>query len=164
MAKPTAVEFTAERIEELLADSPAFAKVEDNFYVLRQGSAYVYVHVLPWDPDRALVRLVAQLAGGVEMTPDLAIRLLRLNTRMRFGSFGFVPTGACVILTHTLLGGSTLDADELISAVRTVALLADEYDDRIVEEAGGKRMQDLLDDSLTSVLLADLGGGEGWDG
>jgi hypothetical protein len=163
MADPSAVEITAARVEEVLEGSPAFAKVEENFYVVRQGSAYVYVHVVPWAPERALVRLVAQLAGGVEMTPDLAIRLLRLNTRMRFGAFGFVPRGSCVILTHTLLGGSTLDSDELLSAVRTVAIVADDYDDRIVDEAGGKRMQDLVDESAAAALLTDLGAEEDWD-
>jgi hypothetical protein len=164
MSEQSTVEITAKRVEELLSDSPAFAKVEDNFYVVRQGSAYVYVRVLGWDPDKALVRLVAQLAGGVEMTPELAIRLLRINTRMRFGAFGYVAKGSCIILTHTLLGGETLDADELLSAVRTVAVLADEYDDHIVEEAGGMRMQDLVDDSTTAAMLEDMNAPQSWDG
>ena len=94
-------------VEETLAGSPAFARVEPRFYVLRQGTAYVYIHVLPWEPDRALVRLVAQLARGVEMTPDLAIKLLRLNARLRFGAFGYVKEGSCVVFGHTLLGGET---------------------------------------------------------
>ncbi len=152
MAKPTAVEVTISAIEKALADNPAFAQVDDSFYVVRQGSAYVYIRVVPWE-ERALVRLVAQLVGGVDITPDLTMRLLRANTRMRFGAFGFVPQGACIILTHTLLGGATLDEDELLTALSTMAIVADEYDDAIVEVAGGKRMQDLLDDSAATALL-----------
>jgi hypothetical protein len=139
-----------------LAESPAFARVDSDFFVVRQGSAYIYLRVLPWNPDRAVVRLVAQVVGGVDMTPDLAIRLLRLNTRVRFGSFGFVLDGACVVLSHTLLGGETLDGEELVSALRAMAIVADEFDDEIVAEAGGKRMQDLVDESHAAALLAAL--------
>ena len=119
MSKETnAVRVTVARIEETLATSQAFTRVEPRFYVVRQGTAYVYIHVLDWGPDRALVRLVAQLAHGVEMTPDLAIKLLRINARLRFGAFGWVPQGSCVIFAHTLLGGETLDAEEITTAVR----------------------------------------------
>ncbi len=163
MANQSSVEVTVARVEQALSGSPAFAKIETNFYVVRQGSAYVYVHVVPWGDNRAIVRLVAQLAGGVEMTPDLALRMLRINARMRFGAFGYVANGACVIISHTLLGGDTLDGEELLSALRSLAITADEYDDHIVEEAGGKRMQDLLDDHATASLLADLAAREGWD-
>jgi hypothetical protein len=157
MSKDTpAVRVTVARIEETLATSPAFTRIEPRFYVVRQGSAYVHIHVVPWEPERALIRLIAQLAVGVEMTPDLALKLLRRNARLRFGSFGYVEQGSCVILTHTLLGGVTLDTDELTSALRDISVLADEFDDRIVEEVGGKRMQDLLDASATAAFLSDL--------
>jgi hypothetical protein len=45
----SAVKVTVARIEETLAGSPAFTRVEPCFYVVRQGTAYVYIHVLPWD-------------------------------------------------------------------------------------------------------------------
>ncbi len=164
MSKDTpAVRVTVARIEETLAGSTAFTRVEPRFYLVRQGSAYLYIHVVDWEPDRALVRLVAQLARGVEMTPDLAIKLLRLNARLRFGAFGYVEQGACVVLAHTLLGGETLDADEINTAVRDLSILADEFDDRIVEEAGGQRMQDLIDASASAALFSDLDPSPTWD-
>jgi hypothetical protein len=159
----TAVRTTVARIEEALAASPAFTRVEPRFYVVRQGSAYVFIHVLPWEPDRALVRLVAQLARGVEMTPDLAIRLLRYNARLRFGAFGYVAQGSCVVFAHTLLGGETLDGDEITTADRDISMLADEFDDRIVEEAGGKRMQDLIDASAAAAFFSDIDPSPTWD-
>ncbi len=158
-----AVQVTIARIEATLADSPAFTRIEPQFYVLRQGTAYVYLHVLPWEPERALVRLVAQLARGVEMTPDLAMKLLRLNARIRFGAFGYVAQGSCVVIVHTLLGGETLDAEEITTALRDLSVLADEFDDRIVEEAGGQRMQDLIDASATASFFTDLDAPRAWD-
>lgn len=143
------------RIEQTLADSPAFVRVEPRFYVVRQGTAYIYIQILPWEPDRAVVRFVAQLVRGVEMTPDLAMKLLRMNARLRFGAFGYVPQGACVVLVHTLLGGETLDPDEILAALRDMSVIADEYDDRIFEEFGGHRMQDLIDASAASAFFDD---------
>jgi hypothetical protein len=150
----SAVRVTVARIEETLAGSTAFTRIEPRFYVVRQGSAYVYIQILPLEPGRALVRLVAQLARGVEMAPDLAIKLLRLNARLRFGAFGYVSQGSCVVLAHTLLGGETLDADEITTVLRDLSMLADEYDDLIVEEAGGKRMQDLIDASAAASFFS----------
>lgn len=156
LKEQNAVRITVARLEETLAGSPAFTRIEPRFYVVRQGSAYVYIHVLAWEPDRALVRLVAQLARGVDMTPDLAIKLLRFNARLRFGAFGYVEQGSCVVLVHTLLGGETLDADEIEAAVRDLSVLADEFDDRIVEEVGGQRMQDLIDASASDAIFSEL--------
>jgi hypothetical protein len=155
-----AVHTTCARIEELLAESHAFRKVDARFYVVRQGSAYIYMHVLEWEPGRAVIRFVAQLARGVEMTPDLAIKQLTLNARLRFGSFGWVRSGQCVTLQHTLLGGGTLDAEELLATLRDLALLADEYDDRIVAEAGGQTMQEVLEEHemhhLRDAVVSEL--------
>src|SRR3954454_11643530 len=152
----SAVRVTVARLEETLAGSPAFTRVEPRFYVVRQGTAYVYIHVLPWEPERALVRLVAQLARGGEMTPELAIKLLRHNARLRFGAFGYVSQGSCVVFAHTLLGGETLDAEEITTAVRDLSMLADDFDDMIVEEPGGQRMQDLIDASAAATLFSEL--------
>jgi hypothetical protein len=151
-----AVRVTCHRIEEVLGPSAAFMKIEERFYLVRQGSAFVYVHVVPWEPDRALVRFVAQLARGVEITPELAIRMLRMNAKLRFGSFGWVQEGRCVTLQHTLLGGATLDGNELLATLRDIAMLADEYDDWVVSEAGGKTMQALLKEKELAVLEREV--------
>ena len=143
-------------LEKALSQSPAFQKVDKNFYVVRQGSAYVYIMVMDWGEDRSVLRLVAQLVRGVDLSPDLAMKLLRLNARMRFGAFGFVRDGACVTFSHTLLGGDALRRDELLAALRDVALVADEYDDLIMAEAGGQTMQQLLEQSALSSLRDHL--------
>jgi len=158
----SAVRVSIARIEQTLADSPAFFRVEPRFYVVRQGTAYIYIQILPWEPDRAVVRFVAQLVRGVEMTPDLALKLLRMNSRLRFGAFGYVPQGSCVVLAHTLLGGETLDPEEILTALRDMTVIADEYDDRIVEEVGGQRMQDLIDASAVSAFFEDIDPRRDW--
>jgi hypothetical protein len=156
-----AVHLTCDRIEEMFGKSHAFRRVDRGFYVVRQGSAFIFMRVLPWSADGALIRMVAQLAKGVEMTPDLAIHLLGLNAKLRFGSFGWVREGSCVTLQHTMIGGPNLEEAELLTTLRDVALVADEYDDVVVGQAGGKTMQALLEEqeiaALQHALASDMG-------
>ena len=54
-------------------------------------------------------------------------------------------------------GAGALDATELLTALTHLALIADEYDDHIVEEAGGMRMEDLLNEFQNASLVRDMG-------
>jgi hypothetical protein len=135
-------------IEKTIGSSTAFRKVDEGLYVVKQGSSIVMINVLPWKTDRAVVRCVAQLVKGVTMEVPLALQLLEMNALMRFGAFAYVPAGDVIIFSHTLLGGATLDAEELTTTIRDVAIIADEYDDRIAARYGGSTMQDLLEESV----------------
>jgi type III secretion system-like peptide-binding chaperone len=135
-------------IEKTLGKSPAFKKIDEGLFVVKQGSSIVMINVLPWNADRAVVRCVAQLVKGVTMEVPLALQLLETNALMRFGAFAYVPAGDVIIFSHTLLGGGTLDPVELTTTIRDVAIIADEYDDRIAARYGGQTMQDLLEESV----------------
>src|SRR3954453_23094394 len=65
-------------IEKTLGKSPAFKKVDEGLYVVKQGSSIVMINVLAWDPGRAVVRCVAQLVKGVTMEVPLALQLLEM--------------------------------------------------------------------------------------
>lgn len=144
------------RIEATLGESAAFRRVDRELYVVKQGSAYVLIHVLPAAAGQALVRMVAPLVRNAAMNEALAMRLLELNARLRFGSFGYVKEGQVVTFSHTLLGGRTLDREELLSALRDVAVLADEWDSRIAADAGGETFEMALQDELVARLQREL--------
>lgn len=147
---------SAKLIEETLSDRGAFRKVDDRLYVIKQGSTYVMINVVPWEKDRALVRCVAQLVKGVSMDGDLAQQLLQLNAQLRFGAFAYDPIGDLILFIHSILGGETLDKLELLATLTDVALIADEYDDRIIQKYGGQTMRELLEEAaLERVLSAD---------
>ncbi len=136
-----AVEVSVRCVEETLGHSKAYRKVDNHLYVVRQGSAYVMIVVLPYNEGSAIVRLVAQLVTGIEMSGELAQRLLCLNSRLRFGTFGYQKEGKVVTLSHSVLGGDSLAPAELLVAVEDLAELADDFDDRLVAIGGGSRMQ-----------------------
>ena len=100
-------------IEKTLARSPAYRKVDDSLYVIKQGSAYVMINVVPWGKDKAMVRCTAQLVKGMAMDAKLALQLLELNEYLRFGAFAWDPQQETVLLVHSILGGATLFAGEI---------------------------------------------------
>lgn len=144
---------TALLIEETLQHNSAFRKVDERLYVVKQGSAYVMVNVVPWGKAKAMVRCVAQLVKGIEMSRELSLQLLQLNAHLRFGAFAFDPVGDLVLFIHTILGGHTLDQEELLTTLSDVALIADEYDDKLANKYGGQRMQDVLEDAAMERIL-----------
>lgn len=154
-ASLASVEQTCAAVEHALGKSPAFKTIEPRLYVVKQGSSYVMITVLASGPNqnRALVRVTAQVVAGVRPEPSLFRQLLILNGTLRFGAFAYVPEGDLVLFTHSLLGGSTLDANEVVATVHDVALVADAYDDRIVARYGGRRMQDVIEESALNHLL-----------
>ncbi len=144
---------TALLVERTLETSPAYRKVDEALYVIKQGSAYVMITVLPWGKDKAMLRCTAQLVKGVELDGGLAKQLLELNTYLRFGAFAYDQTEETILFTHSILGGTTLDKDELLATLRDVALIADEYDDKLVAKYGGQRMLDLLEEAAVERLM-----------
>ena len=144
---------TEKLIESTLAGSQAYRRIDDRLYVIKQGSAYVMINVVPLRDNRAMVRCVAQLVKGVDMSNKLAVELMELNGHLRFGAFAYDQTHKLVLFIHSILGGSTLDADELTATVSDVALIADEYDDKIVDKYGGQTMKDLLEEAAFQRII-----------
>lgn len=140
-------------IERTLQNSPAYRKVDDQLYVIKQGSAYVMISVVPWGENKAMVRCTSQLVKGVDVDGPLAKQLLELNSHLRFGAFAWDSQEQVVLFTHTILGGTTLDSEELMATLRDVALIADEYDDKLMKKYGGQRMIDLLEEAAMERIM-----------
>ncbi len=147
---------TIKVIEATLSEHGSYRQVDDRLYVIKQGSTYVMINVVPWADDKALVRCCAQLVRGVNMDGELALDLLHLNSQLRFGAFAYEPNERIVLFLHSILGGSSMDSAELLATLTDVAIIADEYDDQIIEFYGGQTMHDLLEDqALLNILDTD---------
>ena len=70
--------------------------------------------------------------------------LLRKNAELHIGGFGLLFDDT-IVFQHSI-AGTNLDANELVTSVNTVAVIADYYDDEIVERSGGKRATDIVMD------------------
>ncbi len=109
---------------------------------VRVGSAFAQTAIYPMGEDDSVISTRAYVVTGAELTADLMHFLLRENDRMTFGAFGVDEDGD-VFFEHTIVG-STCDQPELKTSVSSVVLIADEYDDLIVEKWGGQRAIDRL--------------------
>lgn len=162
-----AISYTVDLVAETLGGSPAYRRLGDRLFVIKQGSAYVLITVGRLDQERVLVKLAAQVVSGIEMTGELAQRLLRVNARLRFGAFGYQRDGQVVVLRHSILGGDALDPEGLVAALEVLALLADDFDDRLASVGGGSRMEDLLHDEAIARLRKSeartIKGADAWD-
>lgn len=144
---------TATLLEEALGEHSAFRKVDKRLYVVKQGSAYVMINLIPWGDNKCMVRCVAQVVRGVELTPTLSSYLLRLNAIVGFGAFAYEPQEKLVLFIHSILGGPTLDQEEIFATLSDVALIADKYDDKISNAHGGQTMADVVaEEALRNVL------------
>lgn len=148
-------ELTATRIDAALSGNTAYRRLGPSQFLVKQGSTFVMLTAQLMENGQAQVRCLAQLVKGVNMTPELAYELLRLNTQIHFGAFGYSAPAQLVLLTNSLLGGETLDAAEITSTLESLVRVADEYDDLIIQRYGGQRMTDLLEASELGKLFSN---------
>lgn len=146
---------TATRIDAALSGNAAYKRLGPQQFLVKQGSTFVMLSAQLMDNGQPQVRCLAQLVKGVNMTPELAYELLRLNTQINFGAFGYSAEAQLVLLTNSLLGGETLDAIEITTTLESLVRVADSYDDLIIQKYGGQRMTDLLEASELGKLFAD---------
>jgi hypothetical protein len=115
-------------------------------YRLLFGSAAVFITFMPWR-DGVSITVSSPILQDIDATaPGAAValnRLNELNLNHRFLKFVF-DDGALMAIYDLL--GDRLQATELLNAVYVVAAAADHLDDELIEEIGGKRFEDVLEE------------------
>jgi Putative bacterial sensory transduction regulator len=127
-------------LERLEIDSEPTA---EGIHVLRCGSSMLFLSCFEHE-GRPYVRIVAMLLLGFHPKMELFGRLLRLNSRVLFGSFQLFDDET-VCFTHTLAAHSGLDFDTFSHALRYVGQVADDHDEPLQALAGGERGEELLE-------------------
>lgn len=139
-----------EQVHGILArDTIRFALSDDrnSFLVpVPRGSAVVLIDFHAWGLGQTMISLRSDVLIDVEVTDENRLQILEhmnaLNQASLFGRFYLDADRSTVVLRHDLLGDE-LQAEELINALYTVGLLADETDDDLMREFGtGRRAAD----------------------
>jgi hypothetical protein len=138
------ISFTHDKLQSYLNElfESKFQELDDRF-LITEGSAIVQVVIRPWYENDSVIDIFSFVVEGAEITPELTNFLLRKNATLHFGAFGL--TFDNTVIFSCSLAGSNLDMNELKAALKTVATIADYYDDQIVAIAGGKRGIDVND-------------------
>ena len=128
---------TGKKVREYLQEIyPDFVEFEDGSFTMQEGSATVSITVRPWHEGDSAVEFTSHLVSGANITPELMRFLLTKNVELHFGALGLLFDDT-IVYSHTL-PGCDLSRKEFEATVRTVATIADHYDDEIVGMSGGK--------------------------
>jgi hypothetical protein len=126
------------RLEEMLKDHLGVTELvtdDDGDYPVRAGSAKYYVR-LEDTAEPPTVHVYAHILVGVSASPQLYETLNAVNGHITFGRM--FHQGEAV-LASTELVAETMDPEELAQSCRSIAELADQYDDLFKAEFGGSR-------------------------
>jgi hypothetical protein len=115
---------------------PDFVEFDDGYFTVQEGSATVSIAVRPWHDEDTAVEFTSQLASGCNVDEKLMKWLLQKNVELHFGALGLMFDDT-VVYSQTL-PGCNMTREAFEATIRTVATIADHYDDEIVAMAGGK--------------------------
>lgn len=116
----------------------------DGDYSLRKGSTRIFVSTRTHDDnDWTWVTLQVPLLLHVEETPAVFEYVALHSDDYIFGHLSATRSGEdlSIFFTHSLLG-DYLDEDELVRAVGGMLFVADEIDDELEKQFGGRRFHD----------------------
>lgn len=119
-----------------------YEKTDDGRFLVYHGSTIVQTVLRPWHADDVMVESFAYVVQDSNLSPELLKFLLRENAVIHFGSFGLGFDGT-IIFSHSL-AGANLDENEFNASIRSVAKIADYYDNKIVEMAGGMTAREAM--------------------
>lgn len=132
---------TQSAVATILADRfPDHLDFGDGTFAIPHGSSSVSIVVRSYTETDAVIDLTAQVVSEANITAEITKWLLRKNAEIHMGSFGLLFDDT-IIYSYSL-SAREINADTLESAITSVAVIADHYDDEIVEKIGGKRVVD----------------------
>ena len=117
-------------VDELVTDA-------EGDYPVRAGSAKYYVRLDDAEPP--VVHVYAQILVGVSASAKLYETLNAVNGHITFGRMFHQDE---TVFAATELMADSLDAGELAASCRSIAELADHYDDLFKATFGGRRQYD----------------------
>jgi hypothetical protein len=135
---------TIQKVENFLKEKyPSYIKFDDNRYTITRGSTAVMILIRPYTEGDTIVEFVSNMVFGANISPELMNFLLRKNAELHFGAFGLLFDGT-IVFTYSI-AGKNLDENEFVTALNSVAIIADYYDNEIIAMAGGKTAMETLE-------------------
>ncbi len=133
---------TIEKVENILKTHyPDYLNFGNGSFTISYGSTQVMIIIRPFTSEDTSVECISNVVSGAMISNELMNFLLRKNAELHIGGFGLLFDDT-VIYQHSI-AGSNIDANELLTSIKAVAIISDHYDDEIVAMAGGKRAADL---------------------
>jgi hypothetical protein len=113
----------------------------DNKLWAVNGSTVVHIEISKLNDGTEMVEFLSTVVIEPRIDEQLLRKLLALNANFNFGAFGMWDDGT-IVFKYNILGGDHMDIDEFDTAFTMVAIIADEYDNKIISTHGGKTALD----------------------
>lgn len=121
---------TIEKVESYLKNNFPEFQVFDHTFTITRGSAQVLIVVRPYTENETAVEFMCNLVPEANLTPELMEYLLKKNVELHIGAFGLLFDNT-ITYSYTLVG-SNMDENEFKTALDSVAIISDYYDDEII--------------------------------
>jgi hypothetical protein len=130
------------KIEAILEGNGLRWSNEGQTIVLRFASAIVNIDLADWGAQ-TLIQLRSSILTGLtgEATEKILPEINKLNCDTLFGKWVYYEIEATLALEYDLLG-DYLQEEELMTALATIARLADHHDDILQGKLGGHKGAD----------------------
>lgn len=142
------IEATEAKVERYLKKMGTYQVLEGGFYRIQEGSAQVLIRVLSFSNGQPFVRVLSPVLREVKKAGNEAMfeEFSQLNNNWIIGKIYWAqkedtPGFGFVMIEHCLLG-AFLDYEELLASIQCLAIVADEFDDKLKAKFGGKRFID----------------------
>ncbi|MCB0831829.1 MAG: hypothetical protein KDC45_00025 [Bacteroidetes bacterium] len=119
-----------------------YERNEDGRFLIFEGSTVVQTVVRPWHAGDVVVETFAYVVQDARLDENLMKFLLRENALLHFGAFGITFDGT--IIYSNSLAGANLDENEFKASLKSVARIADHYDNQIVKDYGGMTAREAM--------------------
>lgn len=122
---------------------------DDGFWLI-EGSTIVYItfDIINESTKKEMVSFTSLVVREVRVDSTLMSKLLKLNVKINFGAFGLEDD--VVFFKYSLLGNDHIDEAEFFNALSMVALIADEYDNKIIATHGGMNGVDYIREQIAA--------------
>ena len=134
------------KVQRILADELGSVEFDrDGDFIVKHESIMVFVSVFAFNDDDEdsdiVVRCLAPMVTGVPLTPEVFKWVAVDGQRFHFGSCFITPeedpANGWIYFKYAIVGND-LDSNELLSAVYRTAFTANDFDDKLKEQFGGK--------------------------
>jgi len=129
------------KIQRYLGEMVGTYEVGPTFYRVRYESTALMIRPFVWQEKRVMVNFSCILLREMAFHANLWKRIAELNRDFMFGKAAYYPEDKILTWEHFLLG-DFLDKDEFTSACSLMVMTANELDDKLQQEFGGKKFTD----------------------
>ena len=136
------IQQTSQKVAQFLSEGTFdYVKFDDDTFTVTHGSTQIIILVRPYTEIETIVEFTANIVFDAEMSNYLLHFLLRKNSELHFGAFGLLFDDT--VTYNYSLAGTNLDANEFKTALESVAIISDYYDDEIIKMSGGKTFAEI---------------------